>query len=95
MNVKDISNTIVKIGICHYGIKEYRVFICESNIFPGTGDYEDDIEIREDRLINCYCIWFENMISIGEISSGGGYYENLEDAICSVESSVEFYKWLT
>lgn len=94
MNVKDISKTIVKTGICKYGVKEYRVFICESNIFPGTGDYEDDVEIKEDRLINCYGVWFENMVSVGEISAGGGYYENFEDAIHSVENSLGFYKWI-
>lgn len=25
--------------------KKYRVFICQSDIFPGIGDYEDEKEI--------------------------------------------------
>lgn len=31
MNFESIMSTAVKIGICSYGIKQYRVFICESD----------------------------------------------------------------
>lgn len=33
MNFEEVMSTAVKIGICSYGIREYRVFICESDFF--------------------------------------------------------------
>ena len=94
MNVKEISNTIIKTGICHYGPRQYRLFLCTSTFFPGTGDYEDDPEVCNDREMDCYCIWLEDMINVGNISAGAGYYEHLSDAIHAAESSGGFEKWM-
>lgn len=42
MNVAELGDTIIKTGICGYGIKQYRLFLCAGTFLPGTGDYEDD-----------------------------------------------------
>lgn len=93
MKVEEIFPSIVKIGICLYGAKEYRVFVCQSNVFPGTGDYEDETEICEDREINCYCVWFEDYLAKDNLKVNGGYYLSLSEAIQEVESSVGFRNW--
>ena len=49
MNIVDILSVIVKTGMCVYGDRQYRVFICQSNIYPGTGDYEDAFDIVSNR----------------------------------------------
>ena len=94
MNVKELSDTIIKTGICRYGSRQYRLFLCTSTFFPGTGDYEDLPEICNDREMNCYCIWLEDMLKPGNISAGAGYYEHLLKAIHAAESSAGFEKWI-
>ena len=94
MNVKELSDTIIKTGICRYGSRQYRLFLCTSTFFPGTGDYEDLPEICNDREMNCYCIWLEDMINPGSICAGAGYYEHLSDAIHAAESSAGFERWI-
>lgn len=46
MKVQDIIEKTVKQGLCIYGIKEYRVFIIKDDVWYGTGDYEDTIDIQ-------------------------------------------------
>lgn len=94
MKIEQIHDSILKTGICRYGDRKYRLFLCTSPFFPGTGDCADDPKTREDRLINCYCIWFEDLITTGRISAGGGYYEHLPDAIRVAESSGGFEGWI-
>ncbi|MBP3414891.1 MAG: hypothetical protein J6L81_06825 [Clostridia bacterium] len=94
MTVDDIFDTIIKTAMFNYGLKEYRAYICTSNIFPGTGDYEDDTEIRDDRIMDCYCVWFEDILNNGYINSGAGYYEVLSSAIESIEKSPGFIRWI-
>lgn len=94
MNVADILPNIVKTGKCVYGNKEYRAFICQSNMYPGTGDYEDTPEIRGDREIPCFCIWYESIVSPNDLSSNGGYYLSLSDAADTVENNAGFIGWV-
>ena len=56
MNVAKLGDTIIKTGICNYGIKQYRLFLCTSTFLPGTGDYEDDPPIYEDQNVVLYHI---------------------------------------
>lgn len=93
MDIKDLSGTVIKTGLCHYGPKQYRIFLCTSTFLPGTGDYEDEPEIYHDREINGYCIWLEDFINTGHISSGAGYYEYLSEAIHAAENSSGFDRW--
>ena len=95
MNIEDLSDTIIKIGVCRYGSQKYRLFLCTSTFLPGTGDYEDDFEICNDREMDCYCIWLEDMIKTNDICAGAGYYEHLSDAIHAAEESLGFERWLS
>lgn len=94
MEIHDIASSVVKVGLCEYESKKYRVFICLSDVFPGTGDYEDEKETREDRNIACYCVWFENYAEQGSICSGGGYFLSLQEATDYTETSPGFKCWL-
>lgn len=94
MNVAELGDTIIKIGICGYGIKQYRQFLCTSTFLPGTGTYEDDPQIYDDQEIDCYCIWIKDMINVDNICAGAGYYEHLSDAIHAAESSAGFERWI-
>lgn len=94
MYVAELGDTIIKIGICGYGIKQYRLFLCTKTFLPGTGDYEDDPPIYDDQKIDCYCIWIEDMINAGNICAEAGYYEHLSDAIHAAESSAGFERWI-
>ena len=94
MTIEKKSNEIIKTGICRYGSKQYRLFLCTSTFFPGTGDFEDAPEIRDDRGINFYCIWLEDIVNTGNISAGAGYYKQLSYAIRAAESSGGFERWV-
>lgn len=87
-------NINIKVGICRYGIKEYRVFICTSDTFNGTADYEDNDEICNDIKMVCYAVWFEDMINKGRINTGMGQFKELGEAVNAVESSTGFVKWI-
>ena len=55
------DDEVVKRGIALYdGTVPYNVKIVKSSVLYGTGDYEDPEEIREDRGIECYYIWYES-----------------------------------
>ena len=94
MKIEDIQSTIVKVGLCEYDSKEYRVFICQSNNLPGTGDYEDDLEIREDKECLCFVLWYESIVKKDGICAGGGHYVHLSEAIEAAENKVGFKKWI-
>ncbi|WP_298034892.1 hypothetical protein [uncultured Dysosmobacter sp.] len=94
MDIKDLGDTIIKIGLCRYGPRQYRLFLCTSTFLPGTGDYEDAPEICNDREMECYRIWLEDMIKTDNICAGTGYYEHLSDAIQAVEESPGFERWI-
>lgn len=40
MNVAKLGDTIIKTGICNYGIKQYCLFLNVGNICAGAGYYE-------------------------------------------------------
>lgn len=94
MNIKDLSNRIIKTGLCNYGSKQYRLFLCASTFIPGSGDYEDIPEIANDQDVECYCIYFEDIINTGSICAGAGYYKLLSDAIRTAEESAGFERWI-
>ena len=86
---------IEKKGFCLYdNDSEYEVRIIKWHTRYGTGDYEDPIEIREDQIIECYYVWFENMIDKGIFNASGGSYLTLDEAIKSVEARVQV-RWIT
>ena len=83
---------ILKTGICQYGEKEYHVYICKSDVFYGTGDFEDGLT-GEDAEKECFSVWYEDMLHPGEINAGGGYFETLDAAVEKAENSSGFLKW--
>ena len=85
----DMQNAIaIKQGKCTYNnSKEYLIKIVKWNILYGTGDFEDTEEIREDRNIECYYVFFENLLREGVFNAGGGFL-SIEEAILNVESQV-------
>lgn len=94
IDIEKLRDTIIKTGICRYGFHQYKVFLCTSNLFPGTGDYEDDADLRDDQKIDCFCIWFEDLTTTNHICAGGGYYKSLCEAVNATENSGGFVKWL-
>lgn len=88
-----INGSIIKTGLCHYGEKEYRVYICNSDVFYGTGDCEDQFT-GEDAEKQCFSVWYEDILHPGKINAGGGYFETFEDAVKKAESSSGFKKWI-
>lgn len=87
MRILDLKDSVIMTGICDYGTKQYRVFISRNGIFPSSGDYEDEAEICNDREHECFAVWFESIMDVGILGVGGGYFEQLEDAIQMVEKS--------
>lgn len=43
MNVAGLGDIIIETGICCYGSRQYRLFLCTSTFLPGTGDYESAV----------------------------------------------------
>ncbi len=82
----------VKRGIALYdGTVPYNVKIVKSSVLYGTGDYEDPEEIREDREVECYYIWYESPgppTRTGRPNtSGGGASLTLAEAMRRVEKA--------
>ena len=84
---------IIKTGIMMYENVEYKVYICESSFMSGSGDYEDESEIRDDKYIKCYEILYTSTLNDKNVSSGG-YYKSFEEALKKIESNSQFKKWI-
>ena len=93
--INNMENTeVVKRGICKYGnSKTYGVKICKSHIFYGTGDVADPVEIQKDINIECYYVFYENLLRDNEFNVGGGGFLTVEEAVASIESKYSV-SWL-
>ncbi len=83
---------VVKRGIALYdGTVPYNVKIVKSSVLYGSGDYEDPEEIREDREVECYYIWYESPGPPSRTGrpfrSGGGASLTLAEAMKHVEKA--------
>lgn len=94
MKYFDIECTIIRQAVCQHGMYEYRAFVCKNDMLPGTGDYEDLADVFEDMEKESFCIWYEDFLNKGQIKSGGGYFEKLDEAISKVETDPCFKKWI-
>lgn len=56
--------------------------------------FMDKEDLRDDQDIDCFCIWFEDMLKANHICAGDGYYQSLCEAIRAAENSGGFVKWL-
>jgi len=85
MNLQD--EKAEKRGMCYYqNEKKFEVKIIKWHIFYGTGDYEDTPDIREDRIIDCFYVFYEDIVNEGIFNVGGGCYLSLEEAVNAVET---------
>ncbi|MBE6865939.1 MAG: hypothetical protein E7492_03150 [Ruminococcaceae bacterium] len=81
-----IKENIIKTGLYRYCEKEYHVYICNSDVLYGTGDYDDDYT-GKDTEKECFYVWYEDILRQGIINAGGGYFETLDDTdgeICEI-----------
>ncbi len=81
------SGEIVKQGFWLYaGTVPRKMRITRESMWPGTGDAEDPPEIRDDRYMECFAIWYET--DNDKFNVGGGYCATLQEAISAVERRV-------
>lgn len=72
---------VVAVGTWLYdGSVKAEVTIQKMPILFGSGDYQDPPEIREDREVESYYIWFAPAGEPGEFRAGGGAELTLEKA---------------
>lgn len=98
----DISKCkIVKQGILLYdNTLEYSVIIIESDIFYGTGDFDDPPEIAEDKECLCYYAWCDSPHRRNEFFSGTGpeyggmAFMSLDEAVMTIEKKSYFSHWI-
>ena len=84
----------IKRGKCVYNnTVEYEVKIIKWHTLYGTGDYEDAEDIREDRKVECYYVFYEDLVNKGNFNSSGGGFLAVKEAIKSVESKTNV-TWL-
>jgi len=94
MTVDDIKSKIVKRGICLYaGVKKYSIYLCKEDTLYGTGDYEDASQTANDQDIECYAIYFSDLLDENKINASAGQYESFEKAVEAAESSEGFQNW--
>ena len=88
------NDCVIRRGKCLYDdSKEYEVKILKWHIFYGTGDYEDSPEIRDDRDVECYYVFYENLIEKGSFNACGGGFLSIDEAVRSVETNGNI-KWI-
>lgn len=86
---------VVRSGTFLYdGLRICRVRILQTDFCPGSGDYEDPPEVREDK----YGTFFEVQYTPPReerFAAGGGYYESLAEAVATAEQAVAGVEWDT
>jgi hypothetical protein len=80
------NGPIVKRGTWLYdGHVPSEIRITRGGIMYGTGEPTDPPDIREDREVVSFNVWYESPPGSGEFPSGGGQYELLAEAMAAVE----------
>src|SRR5438105_2177989 len=84
---------VVKSGtFCYDGLRLCKVRIVQTDFRPGSGDHEDSEEWREDHVGTLFRIDYTPP-HCDRFSAGGGYCPSFEDAVKSVERSVQGVLW--
>jgi hypothetical protein len=84
---------VMKEGTFRYDSeRSCKVRIVQVGFRPGSGDFEDSENWREDRHGTFYRIDYTSPHSL-EFTAGGGYSPTLEEAIQFVERSVQDVEW--
>ena len=88
-----LPENIIKVGTFLYDDSVLcDVCISFSPVRFGTGDYEDQLEIGEDVVVDTYYVFFGSATERGCYNSGGGGYPSLAEAVANVEARPGFGK---
>lgn len=89
------TGKIAKTALFSYAeSKEYFAYICKADFMPGSGDFEDEDAIANDKECDCFEIRLGNISSAKGCLASAGFAESLEQAVRKVESLDGFVKWL-
>ncbi len=73
---------IVKRGSWLYdGLVRSAIAITRGDVFRGSGDHEDPPEVRDDREVETYSLWFESPPGSGKFPACGGQFLTVVDAM--------------
>jgi hypothetical protein len=82
------SSKVVKSGTFLYaGNVVCDVRIVREPIRFGTGDYEDEEDVREDQLAETFYVEYGSTTERGRFNAGGGGHASLAEAVSAVESA--------
>jgi hypothetical protein len=83
------GDEIIKRGMWLYdGSVPVAVVIARGDVFVGSGDHEDPPDVRDDRHVETFRVWFEVPPGSGEFPSGGGQFLSLREAVEAAEGLV-------
>ena len=95
MTVEEIKPLIRKKGIGIYGgTTNYDIYICAGDTFYGTGDYEDDPQIANDKKGLCFTVYFSDILDSDRINASAGQYESYDKAMEAAENTAGFIRWI-
>ena len=69
---------------------ECDICVVYSPVLYGTGDYEDEPELRNDIEIDTYYLWFGSTTERNRFNAGGAAFATLEDAMKNAEERPGF-----
>jgi hypothetical protein len=80
------SLPVVRRGIWSYDGVDRDVRIVVSPKYDGSGDSEDEPEIRDDRDETTFVVEYQTLCPTEVVFAGGGQFRSLPEAIRSVET---------
>ena len=89
----NLENAICIAEMVYDDTARFKAVVVECDFIPGSGDYEDPVEVREDRYGEYYCVAFEDMTTPCKFISRR-YYESLKEAKGSLGSLENFVRWI-
>jgi hypothetical protein len=76
------GDEVIKRGTWLYGDSvPSAVGITQGETFFGSGDHEDSREVREDRNVPTFRVWFESPPGSGQFPACTGQFLTLDEAI--------------
>ena len=88
MNLMFDGAEVVREGIWLYDTLSCKIRIIKWNVLYGTGDFEDEPEIRDDREIECYYAIFESPVNRGCFKSSSSGFLTINEVISEAEKMI-------
>jgi len=66
-------------------MKRVGVCITRADRFRGTGDEDDEEDVRYDRDVPAFHLWYESIVDPSQIWSWHGQFASLDDAIAAIK----------